>query len=120
MPGHVAGLFLVLAALFIFDNSPAGVVHFIEIHGLSPRLYGFILALCGSFLLMAPRGQWAVLLITPITFYALMAWFYFLSRSGDDRILIAPLLYSALYVFMLIALVQDLNKQEATRWAAAK
>jgi len=104
-PGHIAGCFLILVALFIFDDRPVGVVLFIESSGISPRWYGLLLAACGCVLLMAPRYENALLLITPLTFYALMAWIYFLSMPPGQRILVAPLLYSGCCAFMSLNLL---------------
>lgn len=104
-PGHIAGCFLILVALFIFDDRPVGVVLFIETMGISPRWYGLLLAACGSLLLMAPRYENALLLITPLTFYALMAWIYFLHMPDGQRILVAPLLYTGCCVFMSLNLL---------------
>ena len=115
LPGHLAGLLLVFFALFVFDDSAVGVVHFIEAQGISPRFYALILAACGSLLLMAPRGINNVLLLTPLSFYVIMAWLYFMPMPPDQRLYVPPFLYSGLYFFMVVALIQDGNK---ALWAA--
>lgn len=90
--------FILVGAMPLEDQS--GTLLWLHQHGISPRGYGILLAVCGGLILYNPRSRYYGLLTLVFVFYVLATVGYVLSGGINP---IPAVLYTVLYFFVLRA-----------------
>lgn len=99
----VALVFLVVGFILVGAmplDRQSGTLLWLHQHGVSPRGYGILLAVCGGLILRFPRARYYGVLTLPFLVYVLATVGYVAEGNINP---IPAVLYLALYIFMLRA-----------------